>query len=144
MLRLALRLCRRPFSSAVSPWTSSPVSALIAVTQCQPPWASCCTVACVCVLSLCDPMGCSPPGSSARGFSRQGHWSGLPFPAPGIFPTRGLNPCPCLSCIPRQTLHHGCHLGSNCCTILFKYSKLKNNFFFCVCLLVLMYYLHEK
>ena len=90
-----------------------------------------------CVLILCDPMGCSPPGSSARGFSRQGQWSGLPFPAPGIFATQGLNPCPCLSCSPRQTLHHGCHLGSNCCTTLFKYGKFKSNFFiFCVCLSV--------
>ena len=26
------------------------------------------------------------------GFSRQEYWSGLPFPAPGIFPTQGLNP----------------------------------------------------
>ena len=27
------------------------------------------------------------------GFSRQGCWSGLPFPPPGIFPTQGLNSC---------------------------------------------------
>ena len=26
------------------------------------------------------------------GFSRQEHWSWLPFPSPGIFPTQGLNP----------------------------------------------------
>ena len=26
------------------------------------------------------------------GFPRQEHWSGLPFPSPGIFPTQGLNP----------------------------------------------------
>ena len=25
-------------------------------------------------------------------FSRQEYWSGLPFPTPGIFPTKGLNP----------------------------------------------------
>ena len=25
-------------------------------------------------------------------FSRQGYWSGLPFPSQGIFPTQGLNP----------------------------------------------------
>jgi len=25
------------------------------------------------------------------GFSRQGHWNGLPFPSPGIFPTQGWN-----------------------------------------------------
>ena len=27
------------------------------------------------------------------GFSRQVYWSGLPFPSPGIFPTKGSNPC---------------------------------------------------
>ena len=39
---------------------------------------------------FCDPIGCSPPGSSVSvGFSRQGYWSGLPFPSPG-----GSNPHP--------------------------------------------------
>ena len=33
--------------------------------------------------TLCDPMDCNPPGSSVHGFSRQGYWSGLPFPPPG-------------------------------------------------------------
>ena len=28
----------------------------------------------------CHPMDCSPPGSSSMRFSRQGYWSGLPFP----------------------------------------------------------------
>ena len=28
----------------------------------------------------------------SMGFSRQEYWSGLPFPAPGIFPTQELNP----------------------------------------------------
>ena len=28
----------------------------------------------------------------SMGFSRQGYWSGLPCPPPGIFPTQGLNP----------------------------------------------------
>ena len=40
----------------------------------------------------------APP---SMGFSRQGYWSGLPFPSPGIFPTQGLNPG-LLHC--RQTL----------------------------------------
>ena len=31
----------------------------------------------------------APP---SMGFSKQGYWSGLPFPSPGIFPTQGLNP----------------------------------------------------
>ena len=32
--------------------------------------------------TLCDPIGGSPPGSLTLVFSRQGHWSGLPFPSP--------------------------------------------------------------
>ena len=28
----------------------------------------------------------------STGFSRQGCWSGLPFPSPGIFPSQGLKP----------------------------------------------------
>ena len=28
----------------------------------------------------------------SMGFSRQEHWSGLPFPPPGIFLTQGSNP----------------------------------------------------
>ena len=32
--------------------------------------------------TLCDPRDSSPPGSLSLGFSRQGHWSGLPFPSP--------------------------------------------------------------
>ena len=41
--------------------------------------------------TLCDPMDCSPPGSSV-GFSRQGYWSGLPFPSPGDLPNPGIEP----------------------------------------------------
>ena len=45
-------------------------------------------------LTLCNPVGYGPPGSSVHvGFSRQEHWSGLPFPSPGIFPTQGSNLC---------------------------------------------------
>ena len=38
------------------------------------------------------PVDCSLPGSSSTGFSRQGHWSGLPFPSPRIFPDPGIEP----------------------------------------------------
>ena len=48
-----------------------------------------CLVAQLC-LTLCNPTDCSLPGSSVHGFSRQEHWSGLPCPPPGIFPTRDL------------------------------------------------------
>ena len=45
----------------------------------------------------------------SMGFSRQEHWSGLPFPSPGNFPTLGLNPG-----LPhcRQMLYHLSHQGS--------------------------------
>jgi len=32
--------------------------------------------------TLCDPIDGSQPGFPSLGFSRQGHWSGLPFPSP--------------------------------------------------------------
>ena len=44
-------------------------------------------------LTLCDPMDCVayqvPP---SMGFSRQGYWSGLPFPSPGDLPNPGIEP----------------------------------------------------
>ena len=37
--------------------------------------------------NFCNPMDRSLPGSSeSMGFSRQGYWSGLPFPSPGGLP----------------------------------------------------------
>ena len=49
---------------------------------------------CVCFWShptLYKPMdSCQAPLSME--FSRQGYWSGLPFPSPGTFPTQGSNP----------------------------------------------------
>ena len=42
--------------------------------------------------TLCDHMDCSLPGSSAHELSWQEYWSGLPFPTPGIFPSKGSNP----------------------------------------------------
>ena len=54
-------------------------------------------VECVCSVAqscptLCDPMGCSLLGSSLRWISRQGYWSGLPFPSPGDLPDPGMEP----------------------------------------------------
>ena len=37
-------------------------------------------------------MACSPPGSSVHEFSRQEHWSVLPCPPSGVFPTQGSSP----------------------------------------------------
>ena len=39
---------------------------------------------------VCDPTDCSPPGSSVHRFSRQGCWSGLPFPFRGDLPVPGI------------------------------------------------------
>ena len=44
-------------------------------------------------------------------FSRQEHWSGLPFPSPGIFPTQGSNPG-FLHC--RQSLKKLSYQGGSC------------------------------
>ena len=39
--------------------------------------------------TLCDPMElCQAP--PFKGFSRQGYWSGLPFPSPGDLPNQGI------------------------------------------------------
>ena len=67
-------------------WSSSVVSAFL-----RPPW----TIAYQAPLSM--------------EFSRQGYWSGLPFPSPGIFPTQGSNPG-----LPhcRQTPYRLSHQGS--------------------------------
>ena len=44
-------------------------------------------------MTLCDLMDCSLPWvSPSMGFSRPEYWSGLPFPSPGIFWTKGSNP----------------------------------------------------
>ena len=45
-----------------------------------------------CVRLFVTPVDCSLPGSSSTGFSRQGYWSGLPFPSPRIFPDPGIEP----------------------------------------------------
>ena len=36
--------------------------------------------------TLCDPTDCSLLGSSSMEFSRQGYWTELPFPSPGVLP----------------------------------------------------------
>ena len=41
--------------------------------------------------TLYDTMDCSQV-SSSKGFSRQGYWSGLPFPSPGDLPKPGIEP----------------------------------------------------
>ena len=40
--------------------------------------------------TLCDPMDCQALLSME--FSRQGYWSGLPFPSPGDLPDPGIEP----------------------------------------------------
>ena len=42
-------------------------------------------------LTLCDPMDCTAyQALLSMGFSRQGYWSGLPFPSPGDLPNPGI------------------------------------------------------
>ena len=62
---------------------------------------------CSVVSNSLGPHGHQVPPS--MGFSRQEHWSGLPFPSPGNFPTQGSNPG-----LPhcRQMLYHLSHQGS--------------------------------
>ena len=42
--------------------------------------------------TLCDPVDCSPPGSCVHEISRQGYWSGWPFPCPGGLPNPEIEP----------------------------------------------------
>ena len=44
------------------------------------------------MFNFCSPMDGSPRGSSVRGISKQGYWSGLPFPCPGDLPNPGFEP----------------------------------------------------
>ena len=44
-------------------------------------------------LTLCDPMDCiACQALLSMEFSRQGYWSGLPFPSPGDLPDPGIEP----------------------------------------------------
>ena len=47
--------------------------------------------------TLCDPMDCSPPAPLSMGFPRQGYWSGLPCPLPGVLPDPGIEPTSLMS-----------------------------------------------
>ena len=71
-----------------------------------------CLVSCVMSNSFATPWPVDCQAPLFIGFSRQEHWSGLPRPLQGIFPTEGLNMCLYISSIGRQVLYHGCHLGS--------------------------------
>ena len=42
--------------------------------------------------TLCDSMDCACQAPLSMGFSRQGYWSGLPFPSPGDLPEPGIKP----------------------------------------------------
>ena len=39
--------------------------------------------------TLCDPIDGSLPGSPIPGILQQEHWSGLPFPSPGVYTSEG-------------------------------------------------------
>ena len=42
--------------------------------------------------SLCDPWTAARQAPLSMGFSRQGYWSGLPFPSPGDLPDPDIEP----------------------------------------------------
>ena len=44
------------------------------------------------MFDFCSPMDDSPRSSSVRGISKQGYWSGLPFPCPGDLLEPGIEP----------------------------------------------------
>ena len=50
-----------------------------------------CEVAQLCP-TLCDPWTLAHQAPPSMGFSRQGYWSGLPFPSPGDLPDPGIEP----------------------------------------------------
>ena len=43
-------------------------------------------------LTLCDPMNYSLQAPLSMKISKQGYWSGLPFPTPGDLPSPGIKP----------------------------------------------------
>ena len=43
-------------------------------------------------LTLCNPIDCICQAPRSTEFSRQEHWSGLPCPPAGVFPTQGSKP----------------------------------------------------
>ena len=54
-----------------------------------------CVFVCVCAqscLTLCDPLDGSHQAALSMRLSRQGYWSGLPFPTPGNLPNPGIKP----------------------------------------------------
>ena len=44
--------------------------------------------------TLVTPWTVACHASLSMGFSRQEHWSGLPFPSPGVLPDPGMKPRP--------------------------------------------------
>ena len=44
--------------------------------------------------TLCDPMDCSRQATLSMRVSKQGYWSGLPFPSPGNLTDQGIKPGP--------------------------------------------------
>ena len=82
-------------TSAVEDTVMGPVSAVFSFCSEKPR---------ACVLShFSRCLTCATPGTVARqaplsmGFSRQGYWSGLPFPPPGDLPMPGMEPTSLLS-----------------------------------------------
>ena len=52
--------------------------------------------------TLCSPWTVARQAPLSMGFSRQGHWSGLPFPPPGDLPDPGIEPASIASSLASQ------------------------------------------
>ena len=86
-----IQLNTRKTNNPIKKWEKAKVMLFSCVQLFATPW----------IIAYQDP--------PSMGFSRQGYWSGLPFPSPGDLPNPGIQPG-LLHC--RQTLYHLCHQGS--------------------------------
>ena len=71
-----------PYISLVPPSISKPLEKTCFVPDIVLNTAAAAAKSLQSCLTLCDPIDGSPQAPPSLGISRQGHWSGLPFPAP--------------------------------------------------------------
>ena len=62
--------------------------------------------------TLCDPWTAARQAPLSMGLTRQGHWSGSPFPPPGDLPDPGIEPAPPASPVLQVDSLPLSHLGS--------------------------------
>ena len=70
-------------------------------------------------LTHCDPWTVAYQNALSMEFSRQGYWSGLPFPSPGDLPDPGTEPIsPALTADSLLLIHPGSHCSVLLCKII--------------------------